>query len=595
MATTTPSNAPLVRFQASPVGPKSPFGNDIEFELSSGSCVCLVGNSGAGKTTLAMHLAGLSSARYLQTRLDIFATTEWDSTIPKGERCGVLFQQTTLLDELTVAGNLQVALQARKTTDEELNNNNNNSMMRVKQCMEAVGLDYARDASKRPTELSGGMARRASLALQLAQRKRVIVLDEPFTGLDPDSAASVAKELVRLRQTHGCALLLISHEPHLTQLVMEDNNNNNKKNTTIRLEPPKIHTTNGKDNSHDHKATMKRPNLFGTTLWQRFLDKLVDYVLWSLPLILLTFAACGLAIAMLSSDILRRIDVTDRVLDIVDTEVRPLLKMVLGEGADANPFTMMAIKMKVRGMLNSTVPQAKATLYALGMAKLFCLEVGPLLTALLLCGRIGGSYAGKVATMQATSQTKLLQTLGINPQMWSLVPSMAAALLASPFLTAIGTYLALVLGGMVGPRYGISTVESYWENVWDAVLPPLRLRSIQPLWEEVVVDMGNNVTETRPATSPWEALWTHQDLRPTFSDTYTDSLIEVATYPVVYHLTKAVVFIAITMLVSETCARLRPNLTPRNVPSVITSSVVLSSLLVIVADWGFSQLWLLRF
>ena len=70
----------------------------------------------------------------------------------------------------------------------------------------------------------------------------------------------------------------------------------------------------------------------------------------------------------------------------------------------------MGIKMKVRSILNTIVPEAKSTLYALGIAKLFLLEIGPLITALLLCGRIGGSYSGKVASMQATSQVKLLKT-----------------------------------------------------------------------------------------------------------------------------------------------------------------------------------------
>lgn len=65
------------------------------------------------------------------------------------------------------------------------------------------------------------MARRASLALQLAQKKRVIVLDEPFTGLDMAAASSVAKELVHLRRQYKTALLLISHEPTITALVMD--------------------------------------------------------------------------------------------------------------------------------------------------------------------------------------------------------------------------------------------------------------------------------------------------------------------------------------------------------------------------------------
>jgi len=59
---------------------------------------------------------------------------------------------------------------------------------------------------------------------------------------------------------------------------------------------------------------------------------------------------------------------------------------------------------QVRAMLDDLVPKAKAHAYALGLSLLFTLEVGPLLTALLLCGRVGGSYAGEVATLQATHQ-----------------------------------------------------------------------------------------------------------------------------------------------------------------------------------------------
>ena len=68
----------------------------------------------------------------------------------------------------------------------------------------------------------------------------------------------------------------------------------------------------------------------------------------------------------------------------------------------------VVLKAKVRAMLNEAVPKAKATLYAAGLAKLFVLEVGPLLTALLLCGRVGGAYAGEVAMMQVGQTDYLL-------------------------------------------------------------------------------------------------------------------------------------------------------------------------------------------
>jgi ABC-type transporter Mla maintaining outer membrane lipid asymmetry permease subunit MlaE len=292
------------------------------------------------------------------------------------------------------------------------------------------------------------------------------------------------------------------------------------------------------------------------------MERLKDYVLWSLPLILLTFLACGLAIAMLSADSLSRINVTDHVLTIVDQEVRPLLKLLTG-GEEASPMALLGIKMKVRSMLNTAVPEAKSTLYALGIAKLFFLEIGPLITALLLCGRIGGSYSGKVASMQATSQVKLLKTLGIDPVMWTLAPALAAAVIASPLLTLTGTALAIFLGGLVGPRYGVGNAEIYRNQVEKAIYPTLRVQF-----------------------EGWAGFHTTVENESV--------LVELVTWPPIFHWLKATVYILIILGVAETCCRLQRNLTTRHVPHVITSSVVISSLLVIIADWGFSQLWLLR-
>ncbi|CAB9511525.1 binding protein MetN [Seminavis robusta] len=565
--------SPLVSFQAKPKGPKCPFGNPlVKLELYAGGCIWLSGNSGLGKTTLSTCLAGLSSPQDLE-KLDIDCPQcDWNPKIPPIERCGVLFQQTTLLDALTVAGNVSVALQSCPSTANRYTTPADR-IRKIKQIMEAVGLDYARDAAKRPTELSGGMARRASLALQLAQRKRVIVLDEPFSGLDLETAKSVAKELVQVRRNIGSALILISHEPELAQLVLNEDKDSKQQQltATVKLTPPTTPPT------APTSSSSSRNLLFGISFWDRFLEKLIDYVFYSLPLIALTFVACGLAISMLSADILQRIDVTDRVLEIVDKELRPMIAMVTGE-EEANPMYMMVAKMKVRGMLNTTIPAAKATLYAIGMAKLFVLEIGPLLTALLLCGRIGGSYAGKIATMQATSQTKLLRTLGINPQTWTFLPAMMAALMAAPILTVIGTWISVFLGGIIGPQYGIGTLEGYNEEVWNSVFPKLDLE-LKLNYEWTVLGFPTFILTMYTASR--ESIW-------------LSALIELTTYPPVFHIWKSVTFMCILMGVAETIARLQPNLTPRGVPGVITSSVVISSLLIIVADWGFSQWLILR-
>ena len=554
---------PLLTFQATPTGPKCPFGNlqPISFSLIPGGCVWLQGNSGRGKTTLASAICNiLPDPKQTLKKLNIAVKTNWDETLIESERCGVLFQQSTLLDELTVGGNLAAAMDAIDNTNANATDNDINREQRIRNLLETVGLDYDRDVGKKPTELSGGMSRRASLALQLAQKKHVIFLDEPFTGLDREAALSIVKELVHLRtlKNNPVAFILISHEVELANMVMgmgkNDNDNDNDNgdrcglgngNVICNLEEPKSNTK-----SDENQQKCNAHVFHGITFLQRFSTKVSDYFFYSLPLILLAFSACGLAISMLVCDTLGRIDVTKPVLSIVDREIRPMIKMLTGQ--EANSLHLMGVKMKVSSMLNQTVPPAKATLYAIGMAKLFVLEIGPLLTALLLSGRIGGSYAGKVATMQATSQNKLLRTLGISPRAWSYYPSLVAAGISGPLLTVIGTALALGIGGEIGSNYGIGNKDGYWEEVKGAVFPPLRLR-----WFDTNINAINGG---------------HQSLRfsdfvlTTFSDRYMDAVVEILTYPPVYHFVKALSFVAIIMSVAEICAYARSDLTPREVP-----------------------------
>jgi ABC-type lipoprotein export system ATPase subunit len=144
----TEDKEPLVSFKATPHGHKSPFCSEVSFELREGSCVLLKGNSGIGKTTLVSFLEGLTGERTL-SKLDIHACCRWNALIPPQQCCGVLFQQTTLIDEFTVAGNVSVTLEAQT---HECRKQNEHHVKEIKQLLESVGLDYARDGWKKPGE-----------------------------------------------------------------------------------------------------------------------------------------------------------------------------------------------------------------------------------------------------------------------------------------------------------------------------------------------------------------------------------------------------------------------------------------------------------
>lgn len=143
--------------------------------------------------------------------------------------------------------------------------------------------------------------------------------------------------------------------------------------------------------------------------------------------------------------------------------------------------------------------------------------------------------------MQATNQNRLLMSLGVSPRLWTLGPSLVAALVAAPLLTLLGTLVALYAGAITAERYELGDAESYWEGVSDNVLPA---------FDE----------------APWQI------------------------YPPLVLLYRSVTFMAGTLAVAEICARARAYLQPRHVPAAITWAVVLSGLLTIFTDWFFSRI-----
>jgi phospholipid/cholesterol/gamma-HCH transport system ATP-binding protein len=178
---------------------------DLDFDVRRGETLAVVGASGTGKSVLIRAILGLVPRQ--AGRIEAFGKEIGpDGPPPEIERrWGVLFQQGALFSALNVAQN--VALPMREFLDLPLPLID--ALARLK--IEMVGL-APEDAEKFPSELSGGMIKRAGMARALALDPEVIFLDEPTSGLDPIAAAGFDQLISDLRGTLGVTVVMVTHD-----------------------------------------------------------------------------------------------------------------------------------------------------------------------------------------------------------------------------------------------------------------------------------------------------------------------------------------------------------------------------------------------
>jgi phospholipid/cholesterol/gamma-HCH transport system ATP-binding protein len=180
--------------------------HDLNFVVNKGDIFVIMGGNGCGKTTLMRALIGLQrplqgSVRY--SGEDFWGASEEDRQRLK-HRLGVLFQSGALWSSLTLADN--VALPIAEYT--------NLSQARIDEIVSfklaLVGLTGFEDFY--PSELSGGMKKRASLARAMALDPDILVIDEPSSGLDPLTAKRLDELIVELRDSLGTTIVVVTHE-----------------------------------------------------------------------------------------------------------------------------------------------------------------------------------------------------------------------------------------------------------------------------------------------------------------------------------------------------------------------------------------------
>ncbi|MDR4498154.1 MAG: ATP-binding cassette domain-containing protein [Candidatus Scalindua sp.] len=180
--------------------------NKISFEIFEGEIFVILGSSGCGKSTLLKHLIGLIQPLAGEITIDgINITGMNQKNLPMVFRqYGVLFQNSGLLSSMTLAEN--VALPLQQYTD--LTDTYIDTLVKMK--LSLVNLSGYENYM--PSEISGGMKKRAGLARAMALNPKILFFDEPSAGLDPVTSAELDRLIIHLNNTFGTTMVIVSHE-----------------------------------------------------------------------------------------------------------------------------------------------------------------------------------------------------------------------------------------------------------------------------------------------------------------------------------------------------------------------------------------------
>ncbi|MCP9440185.1 MAG: ABC transporter ATP-binding protein [Nitrospira sp.] len=184
---------------------------DISFSVREGELLCLLGPSGCGKTTILRAIAGFEPVRSGEIFLSGRLVSSSSQTVPTEERrVGMVFQEYALFPHLRVADNIAFGLRDLPRSERA---------DRVHEMLRLIGLEAF--GHRYPHELSGGQQQRVALARALARHPVVLLLDEPFSNLDPDMAGRMRQDLGDLLRRMNTTTVLVTHD-HDEAFAMAD-------------------------------------------------------------------------------------------------------------------------------------------------------------------------------------------------------------------------------------------------------------------------------------------------------------------------------------------------------------------------------------
>lgn len=178
----------------------------INLGIKKGENLCILGGSGSGKTVILKELCGLinvDKGKILIEGEDITALNE-DETIRVRKKIGMLFQGSALFDSLDVYENIAFPIR------QNFNYSEDKIKSIVQENLNIIGLGGIED--KYPSDLSGGMKKRVALARALAMKPKILLYDEPTTGLDPTNIKRINQLIRDMQAKFGITAIIITHD-----------------------------------------------------------------------------------------------------------------------------------------------------------------------------------------------------------------------------------------------------------------------------------------------------------------------------------------------------------------------------------------------
>jgi len=184
--------------------------NDIGLALRKGQIGCLLGPSASGKTTLLRTIAGFQAPSLGQILIHgrVVSRPDW-CLAPERRQVGMVFQDFALFPNLTVEGNIAFGLRGEQGTAK-----------RVLELLKLVGL--AEVATVYPHEISGGQQQRVALARAIAPHPEILLLDEPFSSIDPEFREQLAREVQSILRQEGITAIFVTHNQYEAFLLADE-------------------------------------------------------------------------------------------------------------------------------------------------------------------------------------------------------------------------------------------------------------------------------------------------------------------------------------------------------------------------------------